>query len=176
MPCINCFRTGDSEWHLAAAARLEGRVVGVADGDTITVLDAGKKQHRVRLAGIDAPEKGQAFGSRSRENLSRMVAGKEVTADCHKTDRYSRQICKVWVQPADCPTCPKTLDVGLAQITVGLAWHYKAYEKEQSEEDRHRYADAENEARARRVGLWPDGKPTPPWEWRRNAAARTSGD
>ena len=95
-----------------------------------------------------------------------MVAGKDVTADCNKTDRYGRQACKAWVQPSDRPTCPKTLDAGLAQITVGLAWYYKAYEREQSEEDRHRYADAENEARARRTSLWQDKNPMPPREWR----------
>ena len=63
--------------------------------------------------------------------------------------------------------CPKTLDAGLAQVTVGLAWHYKKYAGEQSEEDRERYAFAEVEARARRAGLWREGDPVAPWEWRR---------
>ena len=68
------------------------------------------------------------------------------------------------VRPAP---CPRTLDTGLAQVTTGLAWHYKKYERDQSEEDRHRYADAETEARARRLGLWQDPAAAPPWDWRR---------
>lgn len=96
----------------AAYADFTGKVVAVADGDTITILDAGNKQHRIRINGIDAPEKAQPFGDRSRQNMGSMVTGREVTADCHKTDRYGRQVCKVWVQPADCSTCGKTLDVG----------------------------------------------------------------
>lgn len=87
-----------------------------------------------------------------------------------KRDRYGRVLAKVWVAPPDArcqhPACPRTLDVGLAQLTLGLAWHYKRYAPEQSEEDRERYAFAEKEARARRAGLWRDRKPVAPWEWR----------
>lgn len=101
------------------AAEIVGRVVAVADGDTITVLDAAKQQHKIRFNAIDAPERKQAFGTRSRQNLARYVAGKEVRLDCHKIDRYQRKICKVWVRPLDCPRCGKTLDVGLAQISDG---------------------------------------------------------
>ena len=151
----------------AVAAEFTGRVVGVADGDTITLLDAGKKQHKIRLAGIDAPESKQAFGTRSKQNLSDMVHGKDVRADCPKTDRYGRQVCKVWVQPTDCPQCGDTLDVSYAQISAGLAWWYRAYAKEQSPEDRGRYESEENEARLRKRGLWADDAPVPPWEWRR---------
>ena len=102
-----------------------GRVVGVSDGDTITVLDADKKQHKVRINGIDAPEKGQAFGERSRQSLAQMTHGKDARIECHKVDRFGREVCKVWVQPLDGPSCGKTLDVGLAQINVGLAWWYR---------------------------------------------------
>lgn len=92
-------------WFGAAhAATLTGRVVAVQDGDTVTLLDATHAQQRIRINGIDAPEKGQPFGDRSRQNMARMVHGKEVSAECHKVDRYRRQICTVWVQPADCPT------------------------------------------------------------------------
>src|SRR5215831_13774790 len=107
----------------AAEFIVDGRVVGVSDGDTITVLDAAKMQHRVRLAGIDAPEKAQAFGERSKQNLSALVFGKDVRADCYKRDRYGRDVCRVWVTPSDCRGCGLTLDVALAQLTVGLAWH-----------------------------------------------------
>jgi len=150
-----------------AAEMLHGRVVGVADGDTITVLDSSKKQHKVRFSAIDAPERKQPFGTRSRQNLARYVAGKEVRLDCHKVDRYKRKVCRVWVQPPDCPPCGKTLDVGLAQITDGMAWWYRRYVDEQSAEDQRRYESAEQEARLRKRGLWRDTYPVPPWEWRR---------
>ena len=104
------------------AAEIVARVVRVADGDSITVLDATKEQHKIRFAGIDAPERKQPFGNSSKQNLARYVAGKEVRLDCPKVDRYRRKVCKVWVQPADCPRCGKTLNVGLAQVTDGMAW------------------------------------------------------
>jgi len=151
----------------AHAATIEGKAIHIADGDSITLLDADKTKHRIRIDGIDAPEKAQPFGDRARQSMVRMVAGKEVTADCHKTDRYGRQVCKVWVQPSDCPACGKTLDVGHAQILGGLAWWYREYAKEQSAEDRGRYESAEQEARTRKIGLWRDNHPIAPWEWRR---------
>ena len=110
---------------LASAETLTGRVDGVADGDTITVLDANRQRHKIRLQGIDAPEKAQPFGQRSKENLSRLVFNKNVRVEWEKRDKYSRIVGKVWVQPADCPTCPMTLDAGHAQITVGLGWWYR---------------------------------------------------
>ena len=153
----------------ASAETLTGRVVSVADGDTITVLDANREQHKIRLGGIDAPEKAQPFGQRSKESLSAMVFGKEVDVQWNKRDRYQRIVGKVWVQPVSCPTCPKTLDAGLAQLTLGLAWWYQKYAKEQSPEDAGRYEFAEQEARAKRAGLWGDGQPIPPWDWRKEA-------
>ena len=80
---------------------VEGRVVGVSDGDTITVLDDAKSQHKIRFAGIDAPEKGQAFGERSKQNLSALVFQKRVEARCHKKDRYGREVCAVFVSLRD---------------------------------------------------------------------------
>ena len=151
----------------AQADTLTGRVVSVADGDPITVLDADRQQHKIRLAGIDAPEKGQPFGQKSKECMSDLVYGKEVRVEGDKRDRYGRTVAKVWVTPADCPKCDKTLDAGLAMLTVGLAWHYKKYQNEQTPEDRGRYAFAEDEARAKHVGLWADADPTPPWDWRK---------
>jgi endonuclease YncB( thermonuclease family) len=154
------------------AATLTGKVVAVADGDTITVLDAQKKQHKIRLAGIAGPEKGQAFGNRSKQHLSYLLYDKSVAVEWKKYDRYGRIVGKVMVAaPNSCPPvqpdCPKMLDVGLAQISDGLAWHYKQYAKEQTPEDRKRYAAAERAARLKRVGLWRDKHPVPPWEWRR---------
>lgn len=136
---------------LVALADLRGRVVAVTDGDTIKVLDASNTQHKVRLTGIDAPERGQPYGTASRDNLASLVAGKDVFVESDKHDRYGRVLGKVWVQPADCPTCGKTLDANLAQVTAGLAWWYRYYAKEQSPEDQGRYESAEDEAKARSV-------------------------
>ena len=152
---------------VAHADTLLGRVVGVADGDTITVLDADRQQHKIRLQGIDAPEKAQPFGERSKQSLSRMVFGKDVRVEWDKRDKYTRIVGKVWVQPESCPSCPMTLDAGHAQITVGLAWLYRKYANEQSPQDRGAYEFSEQEARANRVGLWSEPGPIPPWEWRR---------
>jgi endonuclease YncB( thermonuclease family) len=153
---------------LATADELRGVVVGIADGDTLTILDASKQQHRIRINGIDAPEKRQAFGERSKQNLSTMAFQKDASLECHKTDRYGRKVCKVSVQPADCPSCGKTLDIGHAQVIAGMAWWYRAYSKEQSTEDRGRYESAEDEARLRKRGLWQDKEPIPPWDFRRH--------
>ena len=149
------------------AAALEGRVIHIADGDTLTVLDARHQSHKIRLAGIDAPERGQPFGKRSAEALGRLTANRTVTVDGGKTDRYQRRIGIVRVVPAGCPDCPPGIDVGLALIAAGLAWHYRAYEREQSVADRAQYQAAEAGARDRQDGLWADHAPTPPWDWRR---------
>jgi hypothetical protein len=84
---------------LAQANELTGKVIHVADGDTITILTEDKQRHRIRIGGIDAPEKAQPFGNRSKQNMERMAKGKEALADCPKTDRYGRKVCKVWVRP-----------------------------------------------------------------------------
>jgi endonuclease YncB( thermonuclease family) len=76
---------------------VSGRVVAISDGDTITVLDPDNRQHKIRLAGIDAPEKGQTFGERSKQSLSALVFQRRVEAHCHKKDRYGREICAAFV-------------------------------------------------------------------------------
>ena len=155
----------------AAQTVIVGRVVGVTDGDTITLLDGSKTQHRIRLAGIDAPERGQAGAQRSKESLSSLVYDQPVRVESAKRDRYDRNVGKVWVASPDSPCrgksdCPMTLDAGLAQIAVGRAWWFRKYADEQSPEDRGRYEFAEQEARAKKAGLWRDGTAVPPWEWR----------
>jgi len=114
------------------ADEIIGKVVAVTDGDTIKVLDSSYTEYKVRLSGIDAPERGQPYGAASRGHLASMVAGKEVLVDWYKQDKYGRIVGKVWVQPADCPTCGKTLDASLAQVTDGMAWWYRYYAEEQS--------------------------------------------
>jgi endonuclease YncB( thermonuclease family) len=142
----------------AVAADISGVVVAVQDGDTLTVLDGGFRQHRVRLAGIDAPEKGQAFGSRSKLGLSQCAFGRAVDVQGSKIDRYGRLIGKVMRADEDC---------NLRQLALGLAWHYKAYAREQSVQDRGVYDAAESDARERRAGLWADEHPAAPWDFRR---------
>ena len=135
-----------------------GRVVAVEDGDTIVVLDDGNGTYKIRLQGIDAPEGGQAFGDRSGQSLSDMVFGKQVEIEWSKRDRYRRLVGKV-LREGD--------DVCLQQIKAGMAWHYKYYQNEQSANDSELYANAENEARTGRLGLWSDENPVPPWQFRR---------
>lgn len=142
----------------ALAETLAGRVVGVADGDTLTVLDSERHQHKIRLAGIDAPEKGQAYGQASKLALSDAVFGRQVSIEWVKRDRYNRIIGKVLVAGHD---------AGLQQLRTGMAWHYKQYQGEQMPIDRIEYAAAESTAKTARRGLWRDAAPTPPWEWRR---------
>jgi endonuclease YncB( thermonuclease family) len=133
------------------------RVIHIADGDTITVLDADTKEVRVRLQGIDAPEKGQAFGTESRRHLSELLLGKEVTLQGDKTDKYGRVLCKVIIDDRD---------ANLEQINAGFAWLYRQYEKDLSNEDKSSYSNAESEAHSAKRGLWSAPAPTPPWEYR----------
>lgn len=139
-------------------ATFAGQVVSVEDGDTIVVLDHANVTYEIRLQGIDAPEGGQAFGDWSGQSLSEMVSGKQVEIEWSKRDQYRRLVGKVLSDGSD---------ICLHQIRAGMAWHYKHYQNEQSAQDRELYANAENEARSERLGLWSDEKPVPPWQFRR---------
>ena len=139
------------------ADTLTGRVVGIADGDTFTLLDATNTQHKIRLAGIDSPEKSQPFGQACKKSLSDMAYDRVATVESSKLDRYGRTIGKVLMNGQD---------VNLEQIRRGCGWHYKKYQNEQSLDDRLSYNSAEVSARASRVGLWSDNDPMPPWDWR----------
>lgn len=154
----------------ARAEVIDGVVVSIADGDTVTVLVGGHDQHKVRLAAIDAPERGQPFWRRAKQHLGSVVYLQPVRVEWTKRDRYGRIVGRVWVRSPDSPCrtseCPKTLDVGLYMLTVGLAWHYKRYEGEQTPEERQRYASAEEQARGKHAGLWMDAHAVPPWDWR----------
>ena len=141
-----------------SAATIQGKVVGVADGDTLTILDANNTQHKIRLQGIDAPEKAQAFGLKSKQVLHKLVHSKHVTVEFQKKDKYGRTVGKVVLNG---------LDVCLEQIKFGMAWHYKQYQSEQPKEDLETYAQAELTARAQALGLWKDKSTIPPWEFRR---------
>ena len=141
------------------AETLTGRIVGISDGDTVTLLDANQRQYKIRLTGIDAPEKKMPFGQRSKEHLSDLIFNKDVQVETEKLDRYGRTLGKVLLNRND---------INLAMINAVLAWHYKKYQHEQSGSDRLLYAHAEEQARQQRIGLWRDPKPIPPWEWRKS--------
>lgn len=155
---------------LTAAAPRDCLVVGVSDGDTITARcgePGAYEQVKVRLNGIDAPEKRQPFGERAKQAMSGLVYMKDVELACFKTDRYGRSVCKVMVAPASAPEGPLTLDAGLAMVTLGMAWWYRAYSREQTPQERGQYEFAETEAKAKRTGLWRDADPVAPWDWRK---------
>jgi endonuclease YncB( thermonuclease family) len=141
------------------ADTLTGRVIAVADGDTLTVLAADQQQHAIRLSGIDAPESDQPYGTVSGDHLERLVSGKPVVVQYAKLDRYGRLVGKVIVD---------SQDANLKQVQTGLAWHYKHYQSEQSLKDRQRYAKAESDARSDGIGLWAASNPIAPWEWRQD--------
>lgn len=136
------------------ADTLTGRVVSVADGDTITLLIAGKEQVRVRLANIDAPEKAQPWGKRAKRALSDLVYGKQVRVEWTKKDDYGRVVGRVLVG--------RGFDAGEALVRDGHAWVYVKYNSNPD------LPGIEARARARRKGLWalPASQRIPPWEWR----------
>lgn len=134
---------------------IRARVVRVIDGDTITVQrkNGRKGQYeKIRILGIDAPERSQAWGPEAGRKLAVMIHSQEVRLEVANTDRYGRTVAKVWIGDTD---------VGLAMIRAGLAWHYRQYYNDAE------YAEAEKYARARRLGLWHDEKPLEPRFYRR---------
>ncbi len=140
------------------AEQLAGRVVGVVDGDTLDVLTMEKVLHRIRVDGIDAPERRQAFGNVSKNSLSDLAFEKDVLVQVDKRDRYGRMVGKVTHQG---------LDLGLMQVRRGLAWHYKKYALEQTPADRAAYDRAERLARVDGKGIWSEAAPIAPWDFRR---------
>jgi endonuclease YncB( thermonuclease family) len=153
------------------AAVNEVRVVEVTEGDVLVIEDDAGSRYPVRLAGIDAPEPDQPFGEEARSRLKEWALGRPARLEWDKVDRHGRAVGKLWVTSPDMPChedadCPKNLDLGHALIASGLAWHFKRYESEQPEQDRASYARDEDEARARRTGLWSDPAAVAPWAWR----------
>ena len=160
---------------------LEGKIVGVTDGDTATLLDSAYRQHEIRLAGIDAPEtschakkpslwddqcveRGQPYGLAAKKNLSRLIFGKDVRVLLQQKGNgldssYGRDIGIIFVDG---------LDANLDQVKHGLAWHYIKYAKRyQTPEMFAAYSTAEKEAQENKLGLWNDPAPAPPWLYRR---------
>ena len=133
------------------------KVVKISDGDTIHVLDLSRVKHKIRLGGIDAPEKKQAFGNQSKQNLSDLIAGKFIEVEYNKRDRYERIIGKLLLNGQD---------INLQQVKQGFAWHYKKYQEEQTKLDRVLYSSAEIEARNKRIGIW-SAPAVAPWDYRK---------
>jgi len=127
-------------------------VVGVHDGDTLTVLTAGNVQIKVRLVEIDVPEIKQPFGQQSKQALSALVFGKDVEIRATGKDRYGRTLARVFVDGAD---------VNLAMVKAGMAWRFDKYSKDRA------FQSAQEEAQRARRGLWADPAPVAPWEWRK---------
>lgn len=135
-------------------ARYEAYVVGIADGDTITVLTNQNEQVKIRLYGIDCPEKKQAFGTKARQFIADLVFNKAVSIQPIQRDRYGRLVAKVYVD---------NRDVGLTMIEYGYAWWYQQYAKKATD-----YKQAQAKARRQQLGLWADANPVAPWMFRKH--------
>ena len=132
---------------------ISGRVVRVADGDTVSLLDSNNEQHRIRLYGIDAPESGQPHGDRAREALAGMVAGRQLGVVVVETDDYGRLVGTLYADGRN---------INLALVQQGHAWWYQYFARHERPLEA-----AEKEARSARRGLWAGHDPIPPWDWRR---------
>lgn len=156
---------GEPMGTVAAPDVIIGKVIGVADGDTLTVLDIDRMPHKIRLVGIDAPERKQAFGTRAKQALSKLTNAKEVRVEWSERDRYGRILGEVFVgDGVDAAT-----SVNEQLVRDGWAWHFLKYS------DSAQLAAAEAEAKADRRGLWAEKEPVSPWEWRVQEAARAAG-
>lgn len=131
-----------------------GKVTKVIDGDTLEIIESGVSTRRIRLKGIDAPERNQAFAIESTRSLARLTNGKEVIIEWEKIDEHDRLVGRVLIEKRD---------ICLEQIRAGMAWHFKRYQHEQTARERELYDRSENEARSARKGLWADSKPLEPW-------------
>jgi len=136
---------------IVSFAQLTGKVVAIADGDTFTIL-VNKQQIKIRLHGIDCPEKGQDFSQVAKDFISDYVFDKVVTVRTKSKDRYRRTIGIVTVDGKN---------VNEKLLEAGLAWHFKKYDKNPA------WAKLEETARKNKRGLWAHASPIPPWEWRR---------
>lgn len=145
---------------LACTQTNAATVIGVSDGDTLTVMNKGRPL-KVRLANIDAPEKAQPFGARSKQSLSELCFGRDATLDGAKKDRYGRTVAVVHCD---------AINANVAQIRNGMAWVYTQYNHDAA------LPAIEAMARLSRLGLWSDRQPQEPWLFRKERKSRgTSG-
>lgn len=143
------------------AETLTGIVTGVADGDTLYLADRNNRQYKIRLQGIDAPEHGQAWGNASRQSLRKLAYRQPVQVEWHHRDQYGRLLGKIMLAGGR--------DANLSQLEAGMAWWNRKYAYEQTNADAIRYREAEYVARKKRLGLWSQKSPMPPWRWRQAA-------
>lgn len=135
------------------AQKFQVKVVKISDGDTFTAINRDNLQLKFRIWGIDAPEKKQAFGTKSKEYLSSLIFGETITVDVQKQDGWGRYIAYVFT--------PDNKDVGTEMLKAGMAWQFIEYD--QSE----KYRAAESQARKSKKGLWSDSHRIAPWEFRK---------
>ena len=147
----------------STADTLSGHVSRVTDGDSIDILVGSNTQFEIQLQGIDAPETGQAYGTKSKQHLSDSLTGKFVVVEYERLDRNGQILGKVLLGGED---------MNLEQVRTGLAWHDKGFQDEQSIAERVRYSDAEMDARRYKRGLWADRRPVPPWDYRKSEQER----
>ena len=137
---------------------ISGEVVRVWDGDTLHLQDSFGQRHKIRLAGIDAPELEQAQGKACRDLLAEQVLHRQVQAAIMDTDRYGRKVAQIRLNGHD---------INWQQVAEGCAWHYRRYAREwQSEAEYAAYAEAEAQAKSQRLGLWRQASPQAPWQFR----------
>lgn len=142
---------------------LQGKVVGISDGDTLTLLDGNQQQFRIRLAFIDAPEKSQPYGQAAKQYLSDLVYEQSVEVNVVDIDKYGRVVGRVWSGGGD---------VNYAQVMNGFAWHYLQFaRKSQDAESFGLYEAAQQSAISQRAGLWQQDSPQPPWDYRHQKKA-----
>ena len=140
---------------------IRGRIVGVSDGDTATLLTQSNAAIRIRFAFIDAPEKHQPYGQAAKKNLSDLIYNQLVEVHVQAVDHYGRTVGQVFCNGKD---------INLTQVAMGYAWHYTAYAKKMQNQTLFvRYARAQAKAKQDRIGLWQAAKPVPPWEFRKMA-------
>lgn len=143
---------------LSKGMQLQGQVIDVADGDTVTVRDAAKHQYKLRLAYIDAPEKAMPYGPEATKSLTQLLASQDVVVEVDDVDRYGRGVARIFKDGKD---------INYQQISKGYAWHYAQYaKKSQADSEFRRYQKAQEQARSKQQGLWRQSKPREPWEWR----------
>ena len=146
-------------------ADFTAKVQRVVDGDTVHVIDKAGKKFKVRLTGIDAPEKNQPYGLAATYKLTEILINKLVLLKSkpnngkpYTIDRYKRVLAKIILDGKD---------INLSQVLTGYAWHFKRYQKQQSPSDRELYSEAEIDAKKNELGLWGEKNPIAPWKWRK---------
>ena len=146
-------------------ADFTAKVQRVVDGDTVHVVNKAGKKFKVRLTGIDAPEKNQPYGLAATYKLTEILINKLVLLKSkpnngkpYTIDRYKRVLAKIILDGKD---------INLSQVLTGYAWHFKRYQKQQSPSDRELYSEAEIDAKKNKLGLWGEKNPIAPWKWRK---------